>query len=51
LTAIRILIGPLGAVMLFSAVITAGFYPLTRERHARVRRLLGARNKRRGEKN
>lgn len=51
LTAIRILIGPLGAVLLFSAVITAGFYPLTRERHARVRRLLGTRNtRRRGEK-
>ena len=49
LTAIRLLIGPLGAVLLFSAVITAWFYPLTRERHARIRRLLGIRQSRRGE--
>jgi GPH family glycoside/pentoside/hexuronide:cation symporter len=40
LMAIRILIGPVGAVLLFSAVIAAWFYPLTRERHARIRRLL-----------
>jgi len=40
LTAIRFLIGPLGAVLLFSAVTMAWFYPLTRERHARIRRLL-----------
>ncbi len=44
LTAIRFLIGPLGAVLLFSAVITTWFYPLTRERHARIRRLLETRN-------
>jgi GPH family glycoside/pentoside/hexuronide:cation symporter len=44
LTAIRVLIGPLGAVMLFSAVITTWFYPLTRERHAKIRRLLEYRN-------
>jgi glycoside/pentoside/hexuronide:cation symporter, GPH family len=49
LTAIRLLIGPLGAVLLFSAVITAWFYPLTRERHARIQRLLGIRQSRRGE--
>ena len=46
LMAIRILIGPLGAVLLFSAVITAWFYPLTRERHTRIRRLLEYRNSR-----
>ncbi|MEW5830203.1 MAG: glycoside-pentoside-hexuronide (GPH):cation symporter, partial [Chloroflexota bacterium] len=40
LTAIRILIGPFGAVLLFSAVTMAWFYPLTRERHARIRKLL-----------
>jgi len=40
LTAIRFLIGPFGAILLFSAVAMAWFYPLTRERHARVRRLL-----------
>jgi Na+/melibiose symporter-like transporter len=38
--AIRILIGPFGAVLLFSAITLAWFYPLTRERHARIRRLL-----------
>jgi GPH family glycoside/pentoside/hexuronide:cation symporter len=43
LTAIRLLIGPLGALLLFSAVITTWFYPLTRERHARIRRLLDKR--------
>jgi len=46
LTAIRVLIGPLGAVLLFSAVIITWFYPLTRERHARIRRLLEYRNSR-----
>jgi Na+/melibiose symporter-like transporter len=44
LTAIRWLIGPLGAVLLFSAVITTWFYPLTRARHARIRRLLEKKN-------
>ncbi|MDI6770873.1 MAG: hypothetical protein QMD04_14530 [Anaerolineales bacterium] len=46
--AIRILIGPLGAALLFSAVLMAWFYPLTRERHARIRKLL-ARKKDRAE--
>jgi len=40
LGAIRFLIGPLGAVLLFSAIGMAWFYPLTRERHAKIRRLL-----------
>ena len=44
LTAIRLLIGPFGAVLLFSAVMTAWFYPLTRKRHTRIRRLLEYRN-------
>lgn len=44
LMAIRWLIGPFGAVLLFSAVAMAWFYPLTRERHARIRKLLGKRN-------
>jgi GPH family glycoside/pentoside/hexuronide:cation symporter len=47
LMAIRILIGPFGALLLFSAVAMAWFYPLTRERQARIRRLLA----RRKEKN
>jgi GPH family glycoside/pentoside/hexuronide:cation symporter len=46
LNAIRFLIGPLGAVLLFSAVAMAWFYPLTRERHARIRRLLDQRKAR-----
>jgi len=40
LQAIRFLIGPLGAILLFSAVGMAWFYPLTREKHARIRLLL-----------
>jgi GPH family glycoside/pentoside/hexuronide:cation symporter len=43
LAAIRILTGPVGALLLLSAVAAAWFYPLTRERHARVRRLLARR--------
>lgn len=46
LMAIRVLIGPFGAILLFSAVAMAWFYPLTRERHARIRRLLGKRKDR-----
>jgi GPH family glycoside/pentoside/hexuronide:cation symporter len=46
LAAIRFLIGPLGAVLLFSAVVMASFYPLTREKHARIRRLLAKKNER-----
>ncbi len=46
LMAIRILIGPFGAILLFSAVAMAWFYPLTREKHARVRRLLETRKNR-----
>jgi Na+/melibiose symporter-like transporter len=34
-------------VLLFSAVITSWFYPLTRDRHARIRKLLAKRNGRR----
>jgi GPH family glycoside/pentoside/hexuronide:cation symporter len=40
LTAIRFLIGPLGAVLLLSAILIAWFYPLTREKHNRIRKLL-----------
>jgi GPH family glycoside/pentoside/hexuronide:cation symporter len=46
LTAIRVIIGPFGAVLLFSAVGMAWFYPLTRERHARIRELLERRKQR-----
>jgi GPH family glycoside/pentoside/hexuronide:cation symporter len=40
LNAIRWLTGPMGAVLLISAIVVAWFYPLTRARHARIRRLL-----------
>jgi len=45
LTAIRVLIGPFGALLLFSAVATAWFYPLTKRRHDRIRRMLEKRRK------
>jgi GPH family glycoside/pentoside/hexuronide:cation symporter len=46
LQAIRILTGPVGAVLLLSAIAMAWFYPLTRERHDRIRRLLERRRQR-----
>ncbi len=46
LWAIRILTGPMGAVLLVSAIVVAWFYPLSRERHARIRRLLTRRQMR-----
>lgn len=46
LDAIRWLTGPTGAVLLISAIVVAYFYPLTRERHARIRRLLAQRKAR-----
>ncbi|HJW89509.1 MAG TPA: glycoside-pentoside-hexuronide (GPH):cation symporter [Anaerolineales bacterium] len=48
LTAIRWLTGPAGALLLVSAIAIAWFYPLSRERHARIRRLLAQRRKREG---
>lgn len=50
LTAIRILTGPLAAVLLVLAILFAWFYPLTRERQARIRRSLLRRNKNLAEK-
>jgi len=43
---IRILTGPFGALLLFSSIVIAWFYPLTREKHARIRSLLARRDKR-----
>ena len=40
LTTIRLLVSPFGAVMLFGAVICAWMYPLSREKHAKIRELL-----------
>jgi len=40
---IRILTGPFGAVLLLSSIIIAWFYPLTREKHSRIRSLLDRR--------
>ncbi len=50
LGAIRVMIGPMGAILLFSAVATAWFYPLTRERHGRIRKLLEIRQAKNKEK-
>jgi GPH family glycoside/pentoside/hexuronide:cation symporter len=46
LTMIRLLVSPIGAVLLFGTIVLAFFYPLSREKHARIQRLL----KRRQEK-
>jgi GPH family glycoside/pentoside/hexuronide:cation symporter len=46
LAAIRIMTGPMGTLLLISAIVVAWFYPLTRERHARIRRLLARRKQR-----
>jgi glycoside/pentoside/hexuronide:cation symporter, GPH family len=46
LLAMRILIGPFGAVLLFSAILIAWFYPLDREKHSRIQRLLARRHAR-----
>lgn len=43
---IRILTGPVGAAMLVAVIVVAWFYPLSRERHNRVRRLLVRRQRR-----
>ncbi len=44
--AIRFLTGPVGALLLISAVVVAWFYPLTRQKHARIRALLARRERR-----
>ena len=40
LTMIRLLVSPFGAVVLSGAVLCAWFYPLSRERHSKIRELL-----------
>jgi GPH family glycoside/pentoside/hexuronide:cation symporter len=45
LGAIRFLTGPVGAILLLASVASIWFYPLSRERHARVRQLLSRRKK------
>jgi len=46
LQAIRWLMGPAGALLLIAAIAVAWFYPLSRQRHARIRRLLERRQMR-----
>jgi GPH family glycoside/pentoside/hexuronide:cation symporter len=46
LTVIRVLTGPVGAVLLLSAAVVTWFYPLTREKHGRIRNLLAKRRAR-----
>lgn len=48
LLTIRIVTGPVGAILLVSAITLTWFYPITRQRHARIRRLL-MRQRRRDE--
>ena len=50
LMAMRVLIGPFGAIMHIGAILMAWFYPLTRERHARIRRLLARKKERQAQK-
>ncbi len=40
LWAIRGLVGPIPAALLMAGIVLAAFYPLSREQHARIRRLL-----------
>lgn len=44
LSMIRILVAPAAATMFFMAAAMAFFYPLSREKHARIQRLLAKRN-------
>ncbi len=46
LTMIRLLVSPFGAIMLSGAVLMAWLYPLSREKHGRIRRLLERRKDR-----
>lgn len=46
LAAMRFLTGPMGALLLVSAIAVAWFYPLTRARHTRIRALLERRRQR-----
>jgi len=48
LTTIRILVSPAGAGLLLICAITAWLFPLSREKHSRIRALL-ARRKERGQ--
>lgn len=45
LWAIRVLTGPVGALLLIGTVMVAWFYPLSKEKHLRVRRLLARRRR------
>ncbi|MBV6395993.1 MAG: putative symporter YjmB [Anaerolineales bacterium] len=40
LTMIRLMVSPISAVILSGAILSAWFYPLTREKHAKIRELL-----------
>jgi GPH family glycoside/pentoside/hexuronide:cation symporter len=44
--AIRALTGPIGALLMVAAIAVAWFYPITRERHGRIRALLARRQSR-----
>ena len=46
LTTIRTLVSPMGALLLSGALVCAWFFPLSREKHARVQKLLAQRRAR-----
>ncbi len=45
LWAIRVLTGPLGMILLLCSILVAWFYPLSKEKHTRMRRLLARRRR------
>ncbi|MBI5842916.1 MAG: MFS transporter [Chloroflexi bacterium] len=49
LTMIRMLVSPIGGTLLMGTIILAYFYPLSREKHSRIQRLLAHRRERTAE--
>jgi len=49
LTMIRLLVSPISAAILCGTIVVVWFYPLSRERHARIQKLLSRRKARAGQ--
>lgn len=49
LTMIRMLVSPIGGTLLMGTIVLAYFYPLSREKHSRIQRLLAHRRERTAE--
>jgi Na+/melibiose symporter-like transporter len=43
---IRLLVSPLGSILLIGAILLAWLFPLSREKHARIQKLLAQRRER-----